>query len=41
VHAVSGHVYVGHTANDAVDVFDPASQKFLFSVPHLPRPPAC
>jgi DNA-binding beta-propeller fold protein YncE len=36
VHAASGHVYVAHTANDAVDVFDPASRKFLFSVPHLP-----
>jgi DNA-binding beta-propeller fold protein YncE len=36
VHAASGHVYVAHTANDAVDVFDPASQRFLFSVPHLP-----
>ncbi len=23
VHAASGHVYVAHTANDAVDVFDP------------------
>jgi DNA-binding beta-propeller fold protein YncE len=36
VHAASGHVYVAHTANDAVDVFDPNSQKFLFSVPDLP-----
>lgn len=36
VHAASGHVYVAHTANDAVDVFDPASQRFLFSVPQLP-----
>jgi DNA-binding beta-propeller fold protein YncE len=36
VDAVSGHVYVAHTANDAVDVFDPASRKFLFSVRHLP-----
>jgi DNA-binding beta-propeller fold protein YncE len=36
VHAASGHVYVAHTANDAVDVFDPASRKYLFSVPHLP-----
>jgi DNA-binding beta-propeller fold protein YncE len=36
VHAASGHVYVAHTANDAVDVFDPASRKFLFSVPDLP-----
>jgi DNA-binding beta-propeller fold protein YncE len=36
VHAASGHVYVAHTANDAVDVFDLASRKFLFSVPQLP-----
>ena len=38
VHAASGHVYVAHTANDAVDVFDPAAKKFLFSVPQLPGP---
>src|SRR5882757_2576473 len=36
VHAASGHVYVAHTANDAVDVFDPASRRYLFSVPGLP-----
>src|SRR6267154_2286939 len=36
VHAVSGHVYVAHTANDAVDVFDPVSQRHLYSVPQLP-----
>ena len=35
VHAASGHVYVAHTANDAVDVFDPAARKLLFSVPDL------
>jgi DNA-binding beta-propeller fold protein YncE len=35
VHAASGHIYVAHTANDAVDVFDPASRKHLFSVPDL------
>ncbi len=34
VHATSGHVYVAHTANDAVDVFD--AQKYLFSIPNLP-----
>ncbi|MCX7363646.1 MAG: YncE family protein [Alphaproteobacteria bacterium] len=34
VHAASGHVYVAHTANDAVDVFD--GQKYLFSIPNLP-----
>src|ERR1700704_2172532 len=36
VHAASGHVYVAHTANDAVDVFDPASRQYLFSIPGLP-----
>ena len=36
VHAASGHVYVAHTANNAVDVFDPVSQRLLYSVPHLP-----
>ena len=36
VHAASGHVYVAHTANDAVDVFDPASRRVLFSIPGLP-----
>ena len=34
VHAASGHVYVAHTANDAVDVFD--AQRYLFSIPDLP-----
>src|SRR5258708_24188784 len=34
VHAASGDVYVAHTANDAVDVFDRA--KYLFSIPDLP-----
>src|SRR5258708_5864437 len=34
VHAASGHIYVAHTANDAVDVFDPG--KYLFSIPNLP-----
>jgi DNA-binding beta-propeller fold protein YncE len=36
VHARSGHVYVAHTANNAVDVFEPASRQHLFSVPQLP-----
>ena len=36
VHAQTGHVYVAHTANSAVDVFDPASRQHLFSVPQLP-----
>jgi DNA-binding beta-propeller fold protein YncE len=35
VHAASGHVYVAHTANNTVDVFDPSSRRHLFSVPHL------
>ena len=35
VHAASGHVYVAHTANDALDVFDPASERHLFTVPGL------
>ena len=35
VHAASGHVYVAHTANDAIDVFDPAAGRFLYSVPGL------
>ncbi len=35
VHAATGHVYVAHTANDAVDVFDPASRRHLYSVPGL------
>lgn len=33
VHAASGRVYVAHTANDAVDVFD--DRRYLFSVPNL------
>src|SRR5215471_312700 len=36
VHAASGHVYVAHTANDAVDVFDPASASHLFAITGLP-----
>ena len=35
VHAASGHVYVAHTANDAIDVFDPAARRYLYSVPGL------
>lgn len=34
-HAASGHVYVAHTANDAVDVFDPASGRYLASIEGL------
>lgn len=33
VHAATGHVYVAHTANDAVDVLD--GERHLFSVPGL------
>lgn len=36
VHAATGHVYVAHTANDAVDVFDPVSSRHLFSIANLP-----
>jgi hypothetical protein len=36
VHAASSQVYVAHTANNAVDVFDPSSRNYLFSVPELP-----
>ncbi|HEY4165511.1 MAG TPA: hypothetical protein VGM96_02005 [Reyranella sp.] len=35
VHAATGHVYVAHTANDAVDVFDPVARRHLFSAPDL------
>ncbi len=35
VHAATGHVYVAHTANSAIDVFDPAAQKHLYSIPGL------
>src|SRR5262249_21506977 len=35
VHAASGHVWVAHTANDAVDVFDPSRRNHLYSVPQL------
>jgi DNA-binding beta-propeller fold protein YncE len=33
VHAASGHVYVAHTANSAIDVFDPTSGQHLRSIP--------
>ena len=36
VHAASGHVYVAHTANDAIDVLDPIARRHLYSVPGLP-----
>lgn len=33
VHAATGHVYVAHTANDAIDVLD--DKRHLFSIPDL------
>ena len=36
VHTASGQVYVAHTANNAVDVLDPAAKEYLFSVQQLP-----
>ena len=35
VHAATGHVYVAHTANDAVDVLDPTAGRHLFSIGDL------
>jgi DNA-binding beta-propeller fold protein YncE len=35
VRAATGHVYVAHTANSAIDVFDPATKKHLYSVSDL------
>ena len=34
-HAASGHIYVAHTANDAVDVVDAGTGQYAFSVPDL------
>ena len=36
VHAATGHVYVAHTANNAVDVLEPAAGRHLFSIGDLP-----
>jgi len=36
VHEPSGRVYVAHTANDTVDVFDAEAQKYLGSIGGLP-----
>ena len=36
VHAATGHVYVAHTANDSIDVFDPLRREYLYSIPDLP-----
>ena len=35
VHAPTGHVFVAHTANDAVDVFHSALERHLYSIPNL------
>jgi DNA-binding beta-propeller fold protein YncE len=35
VHAATGHVYVAHTANSAIDVLDPVAKKHLYSIPNL------
>lgn len=35
VHAASGHLYVAHTANDAVDVIDCRADRYLRSIPDL------
>src|SRR5258708_2937533 len=35
VHGARGRLYVAHTANDAVDVIDCASDRYLYSVPNL------
>jgi len=35
VHAATGLVYLAHTANGAVDVFDPATKAYLCSIPEL------
>jgi hypothetical protein len=37
VHRARGLLYVAHTANDAVDVVDCATNTYLRSIPHLPR----
>lgn len=35
VHAPSGHLYVAHTANDAVDIIDTKTDGYLRSIPGL------
>jgi DNA-binding beta-propeller fold protein YncE len=37
VHAPTGHVFVAHTANDAVDVFHAALGRYLYSIANLKR----
>jgi len=36
VHSATGHIYLAHTANNAVDVIDPAAGRHLFSIADLP-----
>jgi DNA-binding beta-propeller fold protein YncE len=36
VHEPTGHVYVAHTANDAVDVMDVERRNYIGSIPGLP-----
>jgi DNA-binding beta-propeller fold protein YncE len=35
VHAAAGHLYVAHTANNAVDVIDTEMDRYLYSIPGL------
>lgn len=35
VHEPTGHIYVAHTANDAVDVIDITAQRYVRSIPNL------
>lgn len=35
IHLGSGHLYVAHTANDAVDVIDVAANRYMRSIPDL------
>src|SRR5512142_231715 len=35
VHRTSGKIYVAHTANDALDVIDCTSDRYLHSIPGL------
>ena len=35
VHQATAHLYVAHTANDAIDVIDTRTDKFLHTIPNL------
>src|SRR5688500_6975339 len=35
VHSASAHLYVAHTANDALDIIDCATERYLYSIPNL------